>query len=53
MHFAERGYGALRRVFELPKDASHDNIRAGYKDGVLDVTIDKRPESKPVKIQIN
>ena len=26
---------------------------ASYKDGVLDVTIDKRPESKPVKIQIN
>ena len=43
----------MRRVFELPKDASHDSVRAAYKDGVLDVTIDKRPESKPVKIQIN
>jgi len=53
VHFSERGYGKLRRVFELPKDASHDSVRAAYKDGVLDVTIDKRPESKPVKIQIN
>jgi HSP20 family protein len=53
VHFAERSYGTLRRAFELPKDASHDNIRASYKDGVLDVTVDKRPETKPVKIQIN
>jgi len=53
VHFSERGYGKLRRAFELPKDASHESVRAAYKDGVLDVTIDKRPESKPVKIQIN
>ena len=53
VHFSERGYGQLRRVFELPKDASHESVRAAYKDGVLDVTVDKRPESKPVKIQIN
>src|SRR3984957_16228890 len=52
VHFAERGYGAMRRVFELPKDASHDSVRAAYKDGVLEVNIDKRPESKPVKNQI-
>jgi HSP20 family protein len=53
MHLAERGYGSIRRAFELPEDASHDNIRASYKDGVLEVTVEKRPESKPVKIQIN
>ncbi|MEA2679100.1 MAG: hypothetical protein QOK03_822, partial [Candidatus Binataceae bacterium] len=53
VHFSERSYGKLRRAFELPKDASQDGVRAAYKDGVLDVTIDKRPESKPVKIQIN
>ena len=53
VHVAERGYGRLRRAFQLPKDASHDNIRAAYKDGVLDVTVEKRPETRPVKIQIN
>jgi HSP20 family protein len=53
VHVAERGYGPLRRVFQLPKDASPDNIHAAYKDGVLDVTVEKRPETKPVKIQIN
>jgi len=53
VHVAERGYGRLRRAFQLPKDASHENIHAAYKDGVLDVTVEKRPETKPVKIQIN
>lgn len=53
VHVAERSYGKMRRAFQLPRDASHDSIRATYKDGVLEVTVDKRPEAKPVKIQIN
>jgi HSP20 family protein len=53
VHFSERDYGTLHRSFELPKDASHDQIQASYKDGVLEVTVAKRPEARPVKIQIN
>jgi HSP20 family protein len=53
VHVAERGYGTIRRAFELPKDVSHDKIEASYKDGVLEVTVEKRPESKSAKIQIN
>jgi HSP20 family protein len=53
VHVAERSYGPMRRAFQLPKDASHENIHAAYKDGVLDLTVEKRPETKPVKIQIN
>jgi HSP20 family protein len=53
VHIAERSYGTLRRAFELPKDASHENLEATYKDGVLKVTVEKRPESKPSKILIN
>ena len=49
----ERTYGPIRRAFEMPKDASQDRVRASYKDGVLEVTVEKRPDSKPVKIQIN
>jgi HSP20 family molecular chaperone IbpA len=37
----------------LPEDASADRVRAAYEDGVLEVTVEKRPESKPVKIQVN
>ncbi|MGO9607197.1 MAG: Hsp20/alpha crystallin family protein [Candidatus Binataceae bacterium] len=53
VHVAERTYGPIRRAFRLPLDASHDGIRAAYTDGVLELTVEKRPESKPVKIQVN
>ncbi len=52
VHVAERTYGKLHRAFTLPEDATHDNIRASYKDGVLEVTVPKRPEAKPVKIKV-
>jgi HSP20 family protein len=50
---AERGFGKIHRAFELPNDASHEKIEAVYKNGVLEVTVDKKPESKSAKIQIN
>jgi HSP20 family protein len=50
---AERAYGKIQRAFELPNDASHDRIAASYKDGVLEVTVEKKPESKSAKILIN
>lgn len=53
VHVSERGYGQIRRAFELPEDASTDKVSASYKDGVLEITVEKRPESKPVKIQVN
>jgi HSP20 family protein len=53
VQIAERGYGKFHRAFELPHDASRDRIEASYKDGVLDVTVEKMPEAKPAKILIN
>jgi HSP20 family protein len=53
VHIAERGYGHFRRAFKLPLNASRDGIRAAYADGVLELTIDKRPESKAVKVAVN
>ena len=37
--FSERQYGAFQRSFKLPSDASKDNIKADFKDGVLTVLI--------------
>jgi Hsp20/alpha crystallin family len=34
-------------------DVNHDRIEASYKDGVLAVTVEKKPESKSAKILIN
>ena len=53
VHIAERDYGTIRRAFRLPPKASRDGIRAAYVDGVLELTVEKRPESKPVKVQVN
>jgi HSP20 family protein len=50
---AERGYGKIHRAFELPDDASRDRIAARYREGVLEVTVEKKPESKSAKIVIN
>ena len=49
---AERQYGRIHRAFRLPGDVGHDAIKAAYKDGVLEVTIAKRPEDKPFKIDV-
>jgi HSP20 family protein len=53
VHIAERSYGPIRRAFRLPLNASRDGIRAAYTDGVLELTVEKRPESKPVKVQVH
>ena len=53
IHMAERNYGSVRRAFKLPLNASRDGICAVYTNGVLKVTVEKRSESKPVKIQVN
>jgi HSP20 family protein len=52
VHRAERHYGRIHRAFRLPGDVGHDAIKAAYKDGVLDVTIAKRPETKPVTVAV-
>ena len=52
LHLSERHYGRIRRAFRLPEDAGNDGIRAAYKDGVLEVSVPKRPESKPVRIKV-
>ena len=55
---AERGrrlecsYGAFSRSFSLPPDADDDRISADFKDGVLNVRVAKRPESKPKQIAV-
>ncbi len=52
VHLAERRHGRIRRLFTLPDDASREDIKAAYRDGVLEVTVAKRPESRPVKIKV-
>jgi HSP20 family protein len=50
--YLERTYGAFSRSFTLPSDADADRISAVFEDGVLKVTVPKRPEAKPRTVAI-
>lgn len=49
----ERAEGQFKRSFALPKDADRDSIKATLKEGLLNLTIGKKPEAKPMSIKIN
>jgi HSP20 family protein len=51
----ERAYGSFSRSFSLPNTVNAEAIKADYKNGVLNVTLPKREESKPrqVKVTVN
>ena len=52
IHVSERSYGTMRRTFTMPEDASAEGIKATYRDGVLEVTVAKKPQAKPTKIKV-
>lgn len=51
-HRVERTYGAFERSFALPQNVDVAGISAQYRDGVLTLTLPKRPEAKPRQIEI-
>jgi HSP20 family protein len=51
-HAYERSYGSFARSFSLPEGIDADHIQADMKNGVLSVTLPKRPEIQPRRIGI-
>lgn len=49
----ERSYGSFTRSFTLPDGVDDGAVAAELKDGVLTLTLKKRPEMQPKKIAIN
>ncbi len=49
----ERLYGSFQRSFTLPDSADADGITANGKHGVLEISIPKKPETTPRRININ
>jgi HSP20 family protein len=49
---AERWSGRVERVFQLPIPVQADKVRAGYRDGVLTVTLPKVEAVRPKEIKI-
>ena len=48
----ESRYGSFSRSFTLPTTVDTEKIKAGYEKGVLRVTLPKKEETKPKKIEI-
>lgn len=51
-YWVERSYGSFHRSFSLPEDIKEDKIKAGFKNGVLTLTIPRSKEQNAKEIDI-
>ena len=49
----ERFDGEFRRVITLPDDVDPDRVDAKYRDGVLQITVQRREGARPRQITVN
>lgn len=49
---SERSYGKFTRSFRLPETADPSSVKANLKDGILRVSVSRREEAKPKKIEV-
>jgi HSP20 family protein len=49
----ERFDGEFRRVITLPDDVNPDRVEAKYRDGVLQITVQRREAVRPRQITVN
>ena len=49
----ERKYGKFVRSFTVSDNIVTQNIKANYKDGVLEVTLPKKEEAKPKQLKVH
>ena len=51
-HRVERYYGSFTRSFTLPDNVKENNIKASFKDGMLNLQIQKTDKAKPKAIEV-
>lgn len=51
-HRQERGYGNFSRLVELPSHVDSERVSGEFKHGVLTITMPKREEAKPRRIEV-
>jgi HSP20 family protein len=49
---SERSFGAFSRSFTLPEGVDVEHAEAGLASGVLTITLPKKPEVQPKKIEV-
>lgn len=52
-HRIERSYGVFSRSFQLPGTIDQNRIMATHKDGVLEVQLPKREDTRPKQIKVD
>ena len=52
VHRYERSYGSFARTFTLPRTVDTAQIKAGYDNGVLTITLPKAEQAKPRQIAV-
>jgi HSP20 family protein len=48
----ERRFGSFSRTVGLPQGVSEDDVKADYRDGVLEIAVTKPEAPKPRRIQV-
>jgi len=48
----ERFEGEFRRVITLPEDVDPDSVEAKYRDGVLQISLQRKEAARPRQIQV-
>lgn len=51
-YYHERAYGAFARTIELPAEVKADQVKALFKDGVLEIRLPKTEAAKKKSIQV-
>jgi HSP20 family protein len=51
-HRIERSYGAFQRSFTVPSTIDPNKINAEFENGLLRLTLQKRPETQPRAIEV-
>ena len=51
--YCERVFGSFSRTIALPDAIKHDEVKANYKNGVLEIEIPKAEAAQPKKINVN
>ncbi len=52
-YYRERAYGNYSRTISLPTEIDKEKIKAKFKNGILEITMPKKPEVKPKEITID
>lgn len=50
--YVERQYGSFHRSVPLPTSVDADKVEASYKNGILTLTLAKKPDAKAKRIEV-